>query len=129
MTFSQKSGEKRADRRIFQEFASKLGNSARIAIRNFWAANFNYWCCEKINLEFLKNYAAICFEAICQHTTQVIEKFKIFWSKKSKWKQNSNLENQVALPKVLCQNCPKMIHTNINKTNRLSLLMAETIWV
>ena len=63
------------------------------------------------------------------NTPQVIEKLQNLPIRKSKWKQNSNLENQVALPKVLCQNCPKMIHTNINKTNRLSLHMAKTIWV
>ena len=38
------------------------------------------------------------------------------------------LERQVALPKILCQNCPKMILTKINKTKRLSLfLMVKTV--
>ena len=59
------------------------------------------------------------------NTPQVIEKHQNLPIRKSKWKQNSNLQNQIALPTVLCQNCPKMIHTNINKINRLSLLIAK----
>ena len=134
--FSQKSGKKATDRRISQEFASKLDNSARIASRSFGAADFNYWCCDNINL----NVGAICYPdwnswrimlpsalKLFINTPQVIEKRQNLPIRKSKWKQNSNLENQVALPKVSCQNCPKMIHKNINKTNRLSLLMPKTM--
>ena len=76
-------GEKIADSRIFQKFVSKLENSARIASRSFGAADFNYWCCDNINL----NVGAICYPdwnswrimlpsalKIFVNTPQVIEK-------------------------------------------------------
>ena len=141
MTCIQKSGKEGADRRNFQEFASKLENFARIVSQSFGAADFNYWCCDNIN----SNGGAICYPnwnswrimlpstlKVFVNTPEVIEKRQNLPIRKSKWKQNSNLENQVALPKVSCQKLSKnYTYTQIliKQTDYLYLWLKLLTWV